>query len=219
MPKVPGKPIVDPSVKRSGLLMTAHEFLGGHSEINLQHAATLRTDLQVESQKATVTVFVTNAESGHKLPTGTPVRKVILSVRLLDKKGNKIAEKEKVYQKVLLDSKGEVLTESYKMILDAATVLSDNRIAPKETRLEKFEFELPPGAKPFSAESALRYQYPTPVLTAGLMEVEMAKEVVSLPLGKIFFTGLLSWLKVFVILLILFLILWIGFRFARKLLR
>lgn len=219
MPKVPDKPIVDPNVKRSGLLMTAHEFLGGHSEINLQHAATLRTDLQVESQKATVTVFVTNAESGHKLPTGTPVRKVILSVRLLDRKGNKIAEKEKVYQKVLLDSKGEVLTESYKMILDAATVLSDNRIAPKETRLEKFEFELPPGSKPFSAESALRYQYPTPVLTAGLMEVEMAKEVVSLPPGKIFFTGLLSWLKVFVILLILFFILWIGFRFARRLFR
>lgn len=218
MPKVPGMPIVNPSVKKSGLLMTAHEFLGGHSEINLQHAATLRTELAVDNQKATVTVFVTNAESGHKLPTGTPVRKLILSVKLLDAKGNKIAEKERVYQKVLLDQKGDVLTESYKMILDAATILSDNRIAPKETRQEEFEFELPSGAKPFSAESALRYQYPTPVLTAGLMEVEIAKEVVSLPLGKIFLTGLLSWLRVFIILLVLFLILWFGFRLVKKLL-
>jgi hypothetical protein len=219
MPKIPGKPIVDPKVKRSGLEMTAHEFLGGHSEINLQHTATLKTQLEVEKSKALVTIFVTNAESGHKLPTGTPVRKVILSVKILDDKGNKIAEKEKVYQKVLLDQKGDVLTESYKMILDAASVLSDNRIAPKETRKENFEFDLPPGIKPFSVQSVLRYQYPTPVLTAGMMEVEMAKQVVNLSPEKVFLLGLLSWLRVFVILLILFLVLWIGFRFVRRLFR
>jgi hypothetical protein len=151
------------------------------------------------------------------LPTGIPARKIILQVRLLDKKGEKIDQKEKVYQKVLLDQKGEVLTESYKMILDAASVLSDNRIAPKEIRQEKFEFDLPSGIKPFSVESTLRYQYPVPVLTTGLMEVEMAKQVVGLPLRRVFLIGLLSWLRVFVILLVLFLILWIGFRFARKL--
>jgi hypothetical protein len=219
MPKVPGMPIVDAKVKKSELNMTAHEFLGGHSEINLQHAATLRTELKPEKGKALVTVYVTNAESGHKLPTGTPVRKVILSVKLLDDKGKKIAEKEKVYQKVLLDQKGDVLTESYKMILEASSILSDNRIAPKETRQEKFEFDLPPGIKPFSVESSLRYQYPTPVLTAGMMEVEMARQVVNLSQKKVFLIGLLNWLRVFVILLVLFLILWIGFRFVRRLFR
>lgn len=216
MPKVPGMPIVDAKVKKSELNMTAHEFLGGHSEINLQHAATLRTQFEVKKSKALVAVFVTNAESGHKLPTGTPVRKVILSVKLLDDKGKKITEKEKVYQKVLLDQKGDVLTESYKMILEASSILSDNRIAPKETRQEKFEFDLPPGIKPFSVESSLRYQYPTPVLTAGLMEVEMAKQVVSLPLGKIFLIGFFSWLRVFIILLFLFLILWMGYRMLKR---
>ena len=219
MPKVPGMPIVDPKVKRSELNMTSHLFLGGHSEINLQHTATLRTELKLEQGKALVTVFVTNAESGHKLPTGIPARKIILQVRLLDKKGEKIDQKEKVYQKVLLDQKGEVLTESYKMILDAASVLSDNRIAPKETRQEKFEFDLPSGIKPFSVESTLRYQYPVPVLTTGLMEVEMAKQVVGLPQRRVFLSGPLIWLRVFVILLVLFLILWIGFRFIRRLFR
>jgi len=219
MPKVPGMPVVDPKVKRSELNMTSHLFLGGHSEINLQHAATLRTELKLEQGKALVTVFVTNAESGHKLPTGIPARKMILQVRLLNKKGEKIDQKEKIYQKILLDQKGEVLTESYKMILDAASVLSDNRIAPKETRQEKFEFDLPSGIKPFSVESTLRYQYPTPVLTTGLMEVEMAKQVVGLPQRKVFLIGLLSWLRAFIILVILFLILWIGFRFARRLFR
>lgn len=111
-----------------------------------------------------------------------------------------------------------MLTESYKMILDAASILSDNRIAPKETRQEKFEFDLTPGIRPFSVESSLRYQYPVPVLTTGLMEVEMSRQVVSLPQKGTFVIGLLSWLKVFVILLLLFLILWIGFRFARRLL-
>lgn len=219
MPKVLGMPIVDLKVKRSELNMTSHLFLGGHSEINLQHAATLRTELKVEQGKALVTVFVTNAESGHKLPTGMPARKIILQVKLLDKKGEKIDQKEKVYQKVLLDQRGEVLTESYKMIMDAASVLSDNRIAPKETRLEKFEFDLPSRIIPFSVESTLRYQYPVPVLTTGLMEVEMAKQVVGLPLRRVFLIGLLSWLRVFVILLVLFLILWIGFRFIRRLFR
>lgn len=219
MPKVPGMPIVDPKVKRSELNMTSHLFLGGHSEINLQHAATLRTELKLEQRKALVTVFVTNAESGHKLPTGIPARKIILQVRLLNKKGEKIDQKEKVYQKVLLDQKGDVLTESYKMILDAASVLSDNRIAPKETRQEKFEFDLPSGITPFSVEATLRYQYPVPVLTTGLMEVEMAQQVVSLPQKRVFLTGLLSWIRVFIILLVLFLILWIGFRFIRRLSR
>lgn len=217
MPKVPGIPIVDPKVKRSQMNMTSHLFLGGHSEINLQHAATLKTDLKVKQGKALVMVFVTNAESGHKLPTGIPARKIILQVRLLNKKGEKIDQKEKVYQKVLLDQGGEVLTESYKMILDGASILSDNRIAPKETREEKFEFDLTPETKPFSVEATLRYQYPVPVLTAGLMEVEMARQVVSLSQKESLLIGVLSWLKIFVILLILVLILWMGFRFARRL--
>jgi hypothetical protein len=219
MPKVPGMPIADPKVKRSELNMTSHLFLGGHSEINLRHAATLRTELKLEQGKALVTVFVTNAESGHKLPTGIPARKIILQVRLLNKKGEKIDQKEKVYQKVLMDQRGEVLTESHKMILDGASILSDNRIAPKETRQEKFEFDLAPGIKPFSVESTLRYQYPVPVLTTGLMEVEMVKQVVSLPQKGVLLIGVLSWLKVFVILLILFLILWIGFRLIRRWMR
>jgi hypothetical protein len=217
MPKVPGMPTVDPKVKKSQLNMTSHLFLGGHSEINLEHAATLKTDLKIDQGKALVTVFVTNAESGHKLPTGIPARKIILQVRLLDKKGEKIDQKEKVYQKILLDQKGEVLTESYRMILDAASVLSDNRIAPKETRQEKFEFELAPGIKPLSVEAVLSYQYPVSVFTTGLMEVEMAKQVVNLPQKGVFLTRPLSWVKVFVILLILFLILWIGFHYARRL--
>ncbi|HVP36136.1 MAG TPA: multiheme c-type cytochrome [Terriglobales bacterium] len=217
MPKVPGMPIVDPKVKKSQLDMTSHLFLGGHSEINLQHAATLRTELKVERGKALVTVFVTNAESGHKLPTGIPARKIVLQVRLLNKKGELISQQEKVYQKILLGQNDEVLTESYKMILDGASISSDNRIAPKETRQERFEFNLAPGTKPFSVEAALRYQYPVPVLTTGLMEVEMAKQVVSLPQKGVFFTGFLGWLKVFVILLILVLILWIGFRSVRRL--
>jgi len=50
----------------------------------------------------------------------------------------------------------------------------------------------------------------------GLMEVEMAKEVVSLPLGKIFLIGLFSWLRVFIILLFLFLILWMGYRMLKR---
>jgi hypothetical protein len=51
------------------------------------------------------------------------------------------------------------------------------------------------------------------------MEVEMVKQVVSLPQKGVLLIGVLSWLKVFVILLILFLILWIGFRLIRRWMR
>lgn len=216
MPKVFGEPIVDPRVKKSDLHMTAHEFLGGHSEINLQHAATLDSRVELEEGETVVTVSVTNAESGHKLPTGTPVRKVVLLVKLLDKNGKKIAQGEKVYQKVLVDRSGNILTESYKMILEGASVLSDNRIAPKETRVEKFRFELPPEIKSFSTETSLRYQYPTHVLTSGLMEVEMAKELSSFPSEDTYLGGFLMWFRVFIILIILFLIFWFGIRWVRK---
>lgn len=216
MPKVFGEPIVDPRVKKSELHMTAHEFLGGHSEINLQNAATIESRVELEKGEALVTVFVTNAESGHKLPTGTPVRKVVLSVKLFDKNDKKIAQGEKVYQKVLVDRSGNILKESYKMILEGTSILSDNRLAPKETRVEKFKFELPPEIESFSADISLRYQYPTPVLTSGLMEVEMAKELSSFPAEDVYTSGFLSWLRVFVILIFLFVLLWIGFRWVKK---
>jgi len=176
MPKIFGLPVVDPEIKKTDHMLTAHEFMGGHSQINLAHAAQIRTEVKTEKGKATVTTYITNAESGHKLPTGIPSRKVILETKIIDKSGNVLAETKKVYRKVLVDENGVILEKSYEMILKSQSIFSDNRIAPKETRKEEFVFDIPQGLKSFQVESILKYEFLTPIVTTKLMEVEMARD-------------------------------------------
>ncbi|MFQ6002249.1 MAG: multiheme c-type cytochrome [Candidatus Zixiibacteriota bacterium] len=176
MPKIFGLPVVDPKIKKTDHMLTAHEFLGGHSQINLAHAAQVRTEVKMEKDKAIITTYITNAESGHKLPTGTPSRKVILETRILDESDNILAETKKVYRKVLMDENGVILEKNYEMILKSKSIFSDNRIAPKETRKEEFVFDIPKGVDSFRVESVLKYEFLTPVVATKLMEVEMAKD-------------------------------------------
>ncbi|MFQ6093878.1 MAG: multiheme c-type cytochrome, partial [bacterium] len=63
MPKEPGVPIVKPDVKATDKILTAHEFMGGHSEIKLEKAAEVKTYIERDGDKATITTFVTNKES------------------------------------------------------------------------------------------------------------------------------------------------------------
>ncbi|NIM99665.1 MAG: hypothetical protein GTO24_16815 [candidate division Zixibacteria bacterium] len=176
MPTIFGMPVVDPKIKKTDHMLTAHEFLGGHSQINLAHAAQVETDVEIKGNKATVITYVTNAESGHKLPTGTPSRKVILETRITDNSGNILAETKKVYRKVLVDENGVILEKSFDMILKAKSIFRDNRIAPKETRKEEFVFDIPKGVKSFQVESTLKYEFFTPIITTRKMEVEMAQD-------------------------------------------
>lgn len=176
MPKIFGLPVVDPKIKKTDHMLTAHEFLGGHSQINLTHAATIRTEIKKEENRAIITTYITNAESGHKLPTGTPSRKIILETKILDKSDNTLAETKKVYRKVLMDENGVILEKNYEMILKSKSIFSDNRIAPKETRKEEFVFDIPKGVDSFRVESMLKYEFLTPVVTTTMMEVEMAKD-------------------------------------------
>jgi hypothetical protein len=140
MPKIFGLAVVDPKIKKTEHMLTAHEFLGGHSEINLAHAAKVQLTVEKKNDKAIVTTFVTNAESGHKLPTGTPSRKVILETRILDDKGNILAETKKVYRKVLVDENGVILERNIDMILKSAKIYSiieshPRRLGPKSLSL------------------------------------------------------------------------------------
>jgi len=62
--------------------VTAHEFKGGHSDINLTNAANLETTATKREHHLDVEVKITNAESGHKLPTEIPSRRLVLEVTL-----------------------------------------------------------------------------------------------------------------------------------------
>jgi hypothetical protein len=217
MPNVIDIPIVKPEIKKSDKLATAHEFMGGHSEIRLEKAASLTSHIERNGSKVKVTVYITNKESGHKLPTGTPARKVILIVNLKDKEGKLLAEKKKIYQKVLVDEKGKVLDDITDMLLKSVAVLSDNRISPKETRKEEFQFDIPKKVRSIIVESILRYEFETPVVMTRSMIVEMARDIKSSTIkGWSLFVGFLGWIIGVAIIFILgALVMYLIYRFFR----
>jgi len=88
---------------------------------------------------------VTTRSLATKLPTGIPIRKLVLTVAMRTPQGAEIASGRKVYRKVLCDKYGAVIENVADMFAAATRVYADNRIAPKESRIERFNFEIPNG--------------------------------------------------------------------------
>lgn len=151
-----------------------HSFQGGHSQINLKHAASIELNVQTANHTADIEVFITNKESGHKLPTGTPARRVMLKVKVLDQNGQLLAQPTRFYRKVLVDRDGTILEGNSNHILKSVRIFSDNRIAPRETRREAFLVDLPETTISISVTAELLYEFETPVMFTQLIQTEMA---------------------------------------------
>ncbi|MEM3004329.1 MAG: multiheme c-type cytochrome [Candidatus Bathyarchaeia archaeon] len=137
-----------------------HVFLGGHHEYNLKRAA--RLSLQVSSPvtaggNMTILANVTNSGCGHALPTGvSEVRELWLEVTVKDPSGKLLYEGRRYYRPVFVDEKGEDVGP---LFWRAVRILSDNRIAPGETRTETFSFSVPPDtALPIKVDARLLYR-------------------------------------------------------------
>ena len=137
----------------------------------LQSAATLVVDAPVSAEAdetVTVDVSITNSGAGHMLPTGlTEMRQMWLDVTATDGDGNQL------YRSGALDTDGIIDTDSvvYHTILGdangeptskmwlAESILSDHRIAPRETAVEGHTFTIPEGAKyPVTISAKLQYR-------------------------------------------------------------
>lgn len=158
-----------------GYYVTAHEFQGGHSKINLAHAVKMVTSAERNGNQLKVTVEITNAESGHRLPTGVPIRKLVLQVSLRNEYFVDISVARKTYRKVLVDKFGTIIENAPGMFLEATGIYSDNRIRPTETRVENFVFDLPDHFKDFTIETELNYEYTVPSLKEELVRIRMAR--------------------------------------------
>jgi len=177
MPIMPDLSVVD-GRQVPNYYVTAHEFRGGHSNINLEHAVSLETTARRDDERIEVLVSITNSESGHKLPTGIPIRKIVLDVVLETDDGFTIGSAGKVYRKVLTDKYGTIIENAPDMFLNATAVFSDNRIRPKETRVEKFTFVLPEGVDDYRVETTLNYEHSRPVLKEEHVRIPMASNTV-----------------------------------------
>jgi hypothetical protein len=165
--------LVDPSVKKSMQKINLHEPAGGRSIEQLRNAAKIGiASATSNGKKHIVSVEVENIGAGHKLPTGMPTRYLVLEFtvkRTAD--GRTIHEDKYLFQRVLADKEGHVIKEDFRTMLDAASVVSDNRLAPGEKRVIPFKFFST--SKDFTYEARLNYVYEPYIISQEKISVEI----------------------------------------------
>jgi len=184
MPVQKGKRIVSPELEVPKRDVNLHDLAGGHSIEQIKTALRVKIkDVKRDGSSLRIGVEVSNVGSGHKVPTGTPSRKLLLKVVVRDKSGRLYLEDEKVFEKVLMDENKEILREDHDIILRAARIYYDNRLSPKEVREVWYSFHIPfkdllkNYEKKLFIEAQAMYQYLPMVLGPRRMEIEVASDV------------------------------------------
>ena len=142
MEQIPGKTVAASVQKNTRNRISNHDIAAGHSLTKRRQALEIKiAGLETHKNRIRVQVDLTNTGAGHKMPTGLPVKKIILEVKVEDANGGRRQVQQRVYQKVVVDAQGNAVTKVVDLMLGKATaVVSDNRIAPLETRRESFTF-------------------------------------------------------------------------------
>lgn len=149
--------VVDPRVQRSAEMINLHEMPGSRSVEQLNKAINISMDAGRQGGKVEVTLRIANVGAGHAVPTGSPMRRLILEVCAIPYGGKQQCE-QKVYGRKIAGRDGKTLNFEHQAFIRAAQSLSDTRIAAKETRKEVFHFSAPPSAR-VRVEASLYYYY------------------------------------------------------------
>ena len=128
--------VVDPRLKRSSLAkINLHQMPGSHSVTQLTKAITAQLSSSRKGDHLQVAVTIVNREAGHYVPTGSPLRQLMLEVLADGGAGYRFRE-ERFYRRVVADASGTAVTKEHFAFLKGARVLSDTRLAPDEKRTE-----------------------------------------------------------------------------------
>jgi hypothetical protein len=138
-----------------------HRMNGGHVTYLLRDALEMGGNLIATDDRACIELELVNDRGGHKLPTGIPTHRIVLLARLFDERGFKIGERELFFERVLGDETGTPLASPEDMFLRATSVLSDNRLAPKEKRKLSLAFPLEEKRDRMFATVSLSYELPS----------------------------------------------------------
>lgn len=187
MPALKG-PTVDPAAAgvHGREVYNEHDLAGGHEPEQIRQAISLRIEsMEREGEDLQLVVSVSNTSAGHKVPTGHPLRKLVLSV-VVSGRGRTLFERRQEYRKVVVDEDGKVLTEDWEVKWKGARILSDNRIHPGETRRETFHFDTGKAleGEAMTAEAALTYEYSPQIRSPQPLEVEIGMVSELLPKGR-----------------------------------
>ncbi len=153
-----------------------HVYEGG-AKTQLSNALSLEVEGETTGDRLRLKVNVTNTNGGHWVPTGEPMRSIILLVKAVDseerplvqtgggrlpewvgvgrpEEGNYAGLPGAVFAKVLADEAGNLNVPFWR----AARIVSDTRIRPKTTTTLEFEFQLTDPDDEPSAEVKLIYR-------------------------------------------------------------
>jgi hypothetical protein len=150
--------VVDPKIRRSASSsINVHEMPGGHSVAELNRALLAQVQAERRAGVVDVTVTVINRGAGHKVPTGSPLRAIVMVVEADNSAGARQTA-TRTFGRNVVDAAGQELTDDAAVFLRAARTVSDNRLAPGERRTERFSFTMPATA-PVRALARFYYRY------------------------------------------------------------
>ncbi len=149
--------VVDPRVKRTSGAINLHQMPGSHSLEQLAKTVGAQLSTLREGDHLRVQVVVTNRAAGHYVPTGSPLRRLILEVRSDSFAGQHFRE-ERIFRRSVADQAGVPIEQEHLAFMSAAKVLQDTRLAPGEKRTETFSFAIPAGTRT-QVTATLRYFY------------------------------------------------------------
>ncbi len=179
---VTGAAVVRREVQAKTSRANLHDLQGGHSEEQVRKAADVEIlAVNRNGDHLDVEVAVTNVGSGHMIPTGIPSRTLVLEIVASDKHGVTLEKVRTVFKKVLADSTGRTLVSDCDLLCQASQVVSDNRIAPRETR-KVITSVLVPRTSEVTIEAKLFYRYMpmVPVPQEMLIEMGSSQKTVAL---------------------------------------
>ncbi len=161
MPIIPGRVVALGLEDTAREGVNLHDISGSHDLERVRQAVKMkiRSVTRLEADKTQVRIDVTNVGSGHRFPTGLPLRWAILEVNLSDR-GSIVARREIEFKKVLLNERGVPVTREHEVFLAARSIGMDTRLKPKERRTVRLTFDnvrAPEGV----VEATLWYYYST----------------------------------------------------------
>ena len=106
----------------------------------------------------------------HMVPTGSPLRKLILEVSAFPF-GARPQHQKRVFTRVVADQHGKILNREDLVFMRAARVVSDTRLAPRQTKKERFTFKVPQGVRS-TVEADFYYFYSPSAATKAQQEVK-----------------------------------------------
>jgi hypothetical protein len=170
--------VVDPRIQRSSVArINLHQMPGSHSTAQLTKAVKAQLSASREGDRLKVVVTVANQSAGHFLPTGSPLRQLLLEVKAENSQGESLRQ-ERTYARAIADTHGTPILREHFAFIKAAKVLSDTRLAPGESRAETFWFPVAPGG-PVRVKATFWYYY------SPLARTESQQRITFLTLNRI----------------------------------